>query len=84
MSDEGRRKIVIEKIIKEETRKTAERFGHFNQLDSICLKKNLTPDEFIKVYGEVLRNVMKLCESQLKNSFSKRERYAERCETEDN
>lgn len=72
------RKIVIEKIIKDETRKAAERLSHFNHLDLICLKKDLSPEEYTIIYEGVLRNVMKICESLLKNSFSRKERYSEK------
>lgn len=75
MSDNGRRKNILEKIIVDETRNAAGRLGHFNHLDSICFRKDLTPEEFVKVYEGVLRNTMKLCESRLKNGFSRKERY---------
>lgn len=75
MNGNGYRKIVIEKIIKEETRRAAERLGHFNHLDAICLNSDLSPEEHTEVYEGVLRNVIRICESRLKNGFSKRERY---------
>lgn len=75
MGNNGYRRIVIDKLIAEETRKAAEKLGYFNNLDSICLKQDLSPDEFTKVYEVVLRNVIKLCESRLKNGFSRKERY---------
>lgn len=78
MNNNGHRKIVIEKIIAEETKKTAERLGHFNNLDLICLNRNLSPEEYIAVYEGTLRNIIKICESRLKNSFSKKERYSEK------
>lgn len=77
MSNNGDRKIATEKIIAEETKKTAERLGYFNNLDLICLNKNLSPEEYIAVYEGTLRNIIKICDSRLKNSFSRKERYTE-------
>ena len=75
MSDDGYRKIVIGELITEETRKENEKLGHLNYLDAICHIKNLTADEFTEVYEETLRSIMRLCESRLKNSFSRKKRY---------
>lgn len=75
MSGNDYRKIVLEKIIAEETRKAAERLGHLNHIDLDCLKKDLSPEECMEVYEGILRNIMKICESRLKNSFSRKERY---------
>ena len=64
-------------LIAEETKKAAERLGYPNHLVSICINKGLSPCEFTLVSEEVLRNVMKLCDSGLKNSFANKRRYKE-------
>ena len=58
----------------EETKKAAERLGYPNHLVSICINKGLSPCEFTLVSEEVLRNVMKLCDSGLKNSFANKKK----------
>lgn len=75
MGNENYRKIIVEKLITEETRKMNEKLSHLNHLDSICLNRELTPEEFIEVYERTWRNFMKICDSRLKNSFSRKERY---------
>lgn len=75
MDIENYRKIIVEKLITEETRKMNEKIGHLNHLDSICLNRELTSEEFIEVYERIWRNLMKICDNHLKNSFSRKERY---------
>lgn len=77
MKDNGYKEILLKKIIEDETKKAAERLGHFNNLDSVCANKDLPPEEFLKVLEGVLRNVIGICESRLKNTFSRKERYTE-------
>lgn len=75
MSNGGDRKIIIEKLIVEETRKASERLGYLNNLAHTCLKKGFTSAEYIEADEKIWRNAIKICESHLKNSFSRKERY---------
>ena len=67
--------IDIERIVKEETRNASGRLGFLNNLAHTCLKNGLTPEEYTEVYEKVIRNMMKICESRLKLSISKKEMY---------
>lgn len=72
------RKICIENIVKGETAKANNKQAEFfNDLTLICIKDGLTSSEYIEVYEKVIRNVMQICESRLKNSFANKRRYKE-------
>ena len=71
------KKVVVDKIVKEWMTRICQKIGHLNDLDGECINKNLTPDEFLEVYEKILGGVVKKCESQIKNSFSRKTRFAQ-------
>lgn len=74
----GDRKIRIENIVKDETAAANIRLSLLlNNLTFSCLKKGLTSSEYIEVYEKVIRNIMQICDSRLKNSFANKRRYKE-------
>ena len=71
------RKIHMENIVKEETMKANDKLGFLNNITPVCIKKGLTSSEYIEVYEGVIRNIMQICDSRLKNSFANKRRYKE-------
>lgn len=72
------RKIVVNKVVAEWTKKIVEKIGHLNDLDYECLNKGLEPNEFAQIYESILRGVGRNCESKLKNTFARKERYEQK------
>lgn len=72
------RKVRIENIVKDETAKASNKQAEFqNSLTLICIENGLTSSEYIEVSEKVIRNIMQICESRLKNSFANKRRYKE-------
>lgn len=69
--------IIIDAVIKEETRKATERLGFFNHLIPICYRKRLSSENFEEIYGGLLKNIIKFCEARLKNTIATKKRYEE-------
>lgn len=73
------RRIWIGNLVKNGTTKANEKLSFLNdELISICIKNGLTSTEHIEVYEGVIRNIMQICDSRLKNSFANKRRYKEK------
>lgn len=75
----GDRRIYIGNLVKNGTAKANKGLSFLNdELISICIKNSLTSTEHVEVYEGIIRNTMQICDSLLKNSFTKKRRYKEK------